>query len=118
MPEHNPVQIEAAIRECSNRIAKGVVVCGNAYAAFLAADHAHDIAEARAYMKHDGPAHEKKHAATLETVEERQKRDEADAAYRYADRQARALEAELRAWQSVGASVRQMYAVAGRGEGA
>lgn len=62
MTDHNPVQIEAAIRECANRIGRGVTICANAYSAFLAAD--------------------------------------------------------LRAYQSIGASVRQMYGVAGRGEGA
>lgn len=118
MTDHNPVQIEAAIRECANRIGKGVTICANAYSAFLAADHAFDVAEARAYMGHDGPAHEKKHAATLATQEERTARDIADAAYRFADRTARAVESELRAYQSIGASVRQMYGVAGRGEGA
>jgi hypothetical protein len=49
---------------------------------------------------------------------QRHERDVADAAHRFADRQARALENELRALQSVGASIRAMYGVAGRGEGA
>ncbi len=114
----DPVAIEQAIRECANRIAKGVSVCANTYSAYLDADRMYDRAYARAYMEHDGPAHEKRYAAELETGGERAERDEKDAAYRYADRQARALEAELRAWQSVGASVRSMYGVAGRGEGA
>lgn len=109
----NPVDIERAIRNCSDRIAKGVKVCSDTYSAFLAADHEFDQAFAQAYMGHDGPAHEKKFAAELATVAARRKRDEADVAYRYADRLARALENELRAWQSVNASVRAMYSVAG-----
>lgn len=112
----NPVQVEAGIREAANRIGKGVRVCDERYRAFVAADHALDVAYAQAYLDHDGPAHERKYAAELETKTERAARDVADAAYRYADRQARALEAELRAWQSVGASVRAMFSVAGRGE--
>jgi len=47
---------------------------------------------------------------------EREARDVAEAAFKYADRRAKALELELRALQSIGASVRSMYAVAGRGE--
>lgn len=113
----NPVAIEEAIRECANRIAKGVSVVSNAYAAFLAADREYDQAVARAYIEAGGAAHERKYIAELATVEEREKKDIADAAYRYADRTAKALEAELRALQSVGASVRGMYSVAGRGEG-
>ncbi|EOM77665.1 hypothetical protein DW322_08700 [Rhodococcus rhodnii] len=116
MTDHNPVEIESSIRECANRIAKGVTVCANAYTQFLAADRSYDAAFARAYLTAAGPAHEKKYAAELDTAAERETRDTADAAYQYANRQARALEAELRAWQSVGASVRSMYQVAGRGE--
>jgi hypothetical protein len=113
----NPVQIENAIRDCANRIATGVRVCGAQYEAFLEADRDYDRAYATAYLRHDGPQTEKRYAAEVATYEERKKRDVMDAAYRYADRQAKALESELRAWQSVGASVRSMFGVAGRGEG-
>lgn len=112
----NPVTVERNIRTCSDRITKGVAVCDERYRAFLDADRNYDAAYARAYMNHDGPSHEKRYAAELATQKEREVRDAADAAHRYADRQAKALENELRAWQSVGASVRSMYGVAGRGE--
>src|SRR5699024_9875606 len=114
----DPVSIEEAIRTCANRIAKGVKVCHDAYTAYLDADRMYDRAYAQAYMQHDGPAHEKKYAAELATGAERALRDQKDAEYKYTDRTAKAIEAELRALQSVGASVRQMYGVAGRGEGA
>jgi hypothetical protein len=114
--DYNPAQIEAAIRECANRIAKGVTVCANAYAKFLDADRAYDAAFAHAYLAADGPVHEKKYRAELATQPQREERDVADAAYRHADRMARALEAELRGLQSVGASIRAMFGVAGRGE--
>lgn len=114
----NPVDIETGIRDVAARIANGVSVCSNRYAAFLNADRMYDRAFAHAYMEHEGAAHEKKYAAELATGAEREARDVADAAYRYADRQHRALQDELRAYQSVGASVRAMYSVAGRGEGA
>lgn len=113
----NPVDVENAIRICSDRIAKGVVICDERYRAFLEADHAYDLACAHAYVEHVGPAHEKKHVVELATIAQRKARDTADAAYRYADRQAKALQDELRAWQSVGASVRSMYGVAGVGAG-
>ncbi|NIL59672.1 hypothetical protein HCB18_24460 [Salinispora arenicola] len=109
----NPVDVEASIRKCADRIAKGVQVCSDRYGAFLQADAAYDNAFARAYMDHEGPAHEKKYAAEMATAGQRAARDAADVAYRYADRQAKALELELRAWQSVNASVRSMYSVAG-----
>lgn len=114
----SPVQVETAIREVANRMAEGVKICSDRYAAFLDADHRFDVAYARAYMQHDGPAHEKKYAAVLATRGERDARDAADVAYRHADRRAKALESELRSLQSVGASLRVQYGVAGRGEGA
>lgn len=116
MTDINPVEIEQAIRKCTERIANGVMECDRRYRAFLEADHAYDVAFAGAYLTAAGPAHEKRYAAELATKPQREARDVADAAYRFADRQARALENELRAWQSVGASVRAMFQVAGVGE--
>ncbi|WP_334121900.1 hypothetical protein [Glutamicibacter sp.] len=113
----NPVNVESRIRDISARIANSASVCNKRYEAYLDADRNYDQAFARSYMGHDGPAHEKKYAAELATESEREARDVADAAYRYADRLAKALESELRAYQSIGASVRAMYGVAGRGEG-
>lgn len=109
----NPVDVEAAIRAVADRITNGVKVCSDRYDAFLKADAAYDRAFALAYMAHSGPQTEKKYAAELATFDERTARDAADVAYRYADRQAKALQDELRALQSVGASVRAMYATAG-----
>ena len=113
---HNPVEVEQRIRWVSDQISVGVSVCDERYRAFLDADRAYDAAFAKAYMGHPGAAHEKKYAAELATVREREARDNADAAHRYAERRARALQDELRAWQSVGASMRAMFAVAGVGE--
>ena len=112
----NPTEVENRIREISGRIANGVAVCDRTYRAHLDAQRAYDAAFARAYMAHAGAAHEKRYAAELATAEKREERDKADAAYRYADRQAKALTEELRAMQSVGASIRAMYQTAGRGE--
>lgn len=112
----NPAEVEARIREVSNRIAEGVNVCDERYRAHLETDRLYDAAFAYAYLEHEGPAHERKYAAELATSKERKARDEADAKHRYADRRARALENELRALQSVGASIRSMYGAAGRGE--
>lgn len=109
----NPVDIERAIRELANRISNGVRVVSDRYRDFLDADRAYEQAFARAYMAAEGPAHERKYAAELTTGREREVRDAADVMYRYADRQAKALENELRAYQSIGASVRAMYASGG-----
>lgn len=112
----SPDQVETLIRETSTRISKGVRICSERYEVFLAAEREYAKLYAEAYLEADGPAHEKRYAAEVRTTAARRIRDEADVKYRYADRQAKALELELRALQSVGASVRSMYSVAGRGE--
>lgn len=105
----NPVSVEQAIRELSNRISNGVRIVSDRYGDFLTADRDYDQAFARAYMAADGAAHERKYVAELATRRERERRDAADVLFRYADRNARALENELRALQSIGASIRAMY---------
>lgn len=112
----NPVDVENSISGIANQIAKVVAVVSNAYATFLDADRMYDRAFAQAYMAHKGPAHEKRYAAEIETGELRSARDEKDAAYKYADRRAKALMEQLRAMQSVNKSVMSMYQVAGVGQ--
>lgn len=113
----SPVEVEQAIHQAAQRISSGVLKCDQAYRAFLDADRGYDLAFANAYLRHDkSPAHERKYHAERETQEERQARDVADATYRLMDKQMKALMAELDALRSIGTSVRQAYAVAGRGE--
>ena len=109
----NPVDIENGIRSCSDRIAASVLECSRRYSAFLDADRAFDQAFARAYLDAEGPQAEKKYAAEVATSKQREARDVADAAYKYADRLAKSIELELRAYQSLGASVRTMYGAVG-----
>ncbi len=112
----NPAEIERKIADVSNRIAQGVNLADEKYRAFLDADRLYDAAFARAYMAYSGPAHAKRYAAELETTEEREARDVADAAYRYTDRRTRAYQDELRSLQSINKSVLMAYQTAGVGE--
>jgi hypothetical protein len=105
----NPVEIEAAIRECAKRIHNGVKVVTAAESEARAKRREYDLAFAMAYKQNQGPAHEKRYAAEIATTEDRETAEVAEIAFRHAERTARAVEAELRAWQSVGASVRTMY---------
>jgi hypothetical protein len=109
----NPVQVEQSIRTLANRIAKGVTVVSDAEAEARKARREYDVAFAHAYMDYTGPAHAKKYWATIQTEAELEAADVAELAFRHAERTARALTEELRAWQSVGASVRAMYNVPG-----
>lgn len=111
----NPVLVENAIRDLVNEIARAVRAISNAEAKARDASRRLDLALAKAYLRHEGPAHEKRYAATLATERERIEYDAADLAYRDAERHQKAREAQLRGWQSLGASVREMYAAAGHG---
>ena len=106
----NPVQIEQRIQEIARNIHRGVEVVTAAESTAREARRLCDEAFARAYLDYSGAAHAKKYAAEVATTAEREAAEVAEVAYRHAERTARALENELRAWQSVGASVRQMFA--------
>lgn len=116
MTDLTPVSIEEHIRGLSNRIAKSAHVCNERYGAFMDADRDYDKAFAQAYLGHDGPQAEKRYAAEVATTAEREARDVADAAYRYADRLSRALQSELMAYQSLNKSILAQYQVAGVGQ--
>ena len=47
---YNPVEIEQAIRNCANRIANSVTVCGQAYDRWTTAVRTYDRAYAQAYL--------------------------------------------------------------------
>lgn len=105
----NPVDVERAIMELSNDIAKGVRVVSDALEAFKTAGREYDLAYAKAFMAYQGPAHSKRYAADLATADERRAMDVAEVAYKYAASRAKSLEAELSASQSVMRSVTGMY---------
>lgn len=110
----NPVQIESTMRNLITRVAKGIQVTSDRYAEFSEADRLFDQAQARAYLEAEGPVKEREARVELVTAEERARRDVAEVAFRHADRLSKALDLELRAWQSIGSSVRQAYGNAGR----
>lgn len=115
MTEFNPVLVEQTlidiVGELDDALPKGRDALTNA----LAAKRTFEQAEARAYMKHTGPAHEKKYAAVLATEQEAIDRDAAEVAHRYMASLSRVLEKKLDAFRSIGASVREAYREAGRG---
>lgn len=111
-----PARVESAIEECARRIADGVLKSDKAYRAFLKADHVYDIAVAEARLGAEGSIQDRKDKAELATIEQRRARDECDAVYKLMDRNMRSIQSELDSLRSIGTSVRQAYAVAGRGE--
>jgi hypothetical protein len=106
----NPVDLENRIQEIARRIHEGVSVVTGAERQAREKRLLFDLAYAKAYLDYDGPSHAKRYAADLATGQERADADVAEVAFKHTERTARALENELRATQSIGASVRAMYA--------
>ena len=115
--EINPVEVEKSIQGLVQQIAKGVRVVSEAHKAKLDADRIYDHAFAVAYVTADGPQTEKKYVAEKQTQQERMNRDAAEVAYQHAQRQMKALEGQLSAWQTIAKSVTSMYSAAGSGRG-
>ena len=109
----NPAEIESIVRSSVNEINKGVRVVSNALEAYRRAEAEYDRAFAGAYMAHKGAAHERKYAAELATTTQRNQRDAAEVAWRYADRRMRAFESQLSGWQTISKSVTQMFSAGG-----
>lgn len=117
IPVHNPVDSERRIQDVSDRIAKGVAVVTRAERAAKEKRRLFDLAFAHAYKRAaDEPAHERRYSADIATMGQREEAENAEIAFRHAERTARALERELGAWQSVNSNIRTMYGAAGTGQ--
>ncbi|UEM46348.1 hypothetical protein SEA_ENCELADUS_62 [Mycobacterium phage Enceladus] len=116
--EYNPISVEKEILTTVNEISQGVIAAREAHEQKLKTEREYKRAYARAFMAHKGPQTEKKVAANIvpEVMDAEDQRDAWAVAYEYAKDNNRALSAKLDAIRSVGASVRQAYANAGRGE--
>lgn len=115
--EINPVMVEQTVLQATRDIAQGVKVVSTFHKRKLDADRAYDLALARAYMAHTGPAHEKKHAAEIATEQQRIEKDAAEVAYQHAQRQMKALEGKQSAFQTIAKSVVSMFGASGSGRG-
>lgn len=109
----NPVEVERKITETVDRISKGVQVVTAAERESRKAKRDLDLAYALAYKRAEGPQHIRKYEADIATMPQRETYDNADIAFKHAERTAKALEKELVAWQSISASIRVMYGAAG-----
>lgn len=106
----NPVEVERALQKVRNDINRGVRIVSDAERAKREAQRTYDRAYAQAFIAATCAQTEKRYHAELATVAERDALDAAEVAYSYAKSRARALTDELSALQSLGQSVRTMYA--------
>jgi hypothetical protein len=105
----NPVAVEQGIERLGNEIGRGVRKVSEAERAAREKRHKYDLAYARAYMAHEGPAHEKRYAAEIATAAQRYEAEVAEVAHRHTERTAKALEKQLIALQSLLGSIKVLY---------
>lgn len=114
----NPVQVEQEIHFLANEIARGIPIVSDAEKHMVDAKRHLDREIAQATLEAKGTVMDRQAQVELATQAAREEYDIAYIAYRHAERTAKSLDSRLRAIQSIGASVRSMYSVGGRGEGA
>jgi hypothetical protein len=113
LPVLNPADAEKWIKNVSDRIAKGVRVVTDAEKKMKAKKRAYDLAFAHAYKRAEGSEQFRKQTATIEAMPHREEADNAEIAYRYAQRTAEALERELFAAMAINRNIISMYGAAG-----
>jgi len=106
---HNPADVENKIQETANRIAAGVRIITGCEKEMKAKKRDFDLAYANAYKNSDGSIKDREYAADIKTMPHREEADNAEIAYKHANRTADALEKELFAWQAILKSVNAMY---------
>lgn len=112
----NPVDIERGILDAVTEVARGVDEYSRTLSLMLDAQHAFDLAWARAYEAKTGPVEERKQRCVLATEEEQRALNIATVAHKYVDRRLKAAESRLSAYQTLSKSVTAMYGAAGQGE--
>jgi hypothetical protein len=105
----NPVDIERAIAEVTDRIANGVRVITGAERKAAALRRDYDLARALAYTRAEGSIKDKEAQSVIETMDSRRAAEEAEAEYRHAQRTAAALERQLSGLQAQAKLIGAMY---------
>jgi hypothetical protein len=113
MEIRDPVKVEALIEDTKDRIAAAVLIVDEAEAAMKARRRDFDHEFSRAMVTAEGPEYLRKAEATMVAMPEREAADDAEIAFHHAEREARSLDKELFAWQSILNSVRSMWNATG-----
>ena len=109
----NPVDVEKKIEETKNRIAAGVKIVTAREKEKKAKKRDFDLAYAHAYKNADGSIKDREYEADIKTMPHREEADNAEIAFKHAERTADALDKELFAWQAILKSVTAMYGATG-----
>jgi hypothetical protein len=105
----NPVELEQQILDMKNRCYTGAKILKEKNAEFLDSKTAYEKIKSQAFMDHDGPQTEKRHAATLAAYEARKNLDRAQVEFEYTETLLKVCLADLMALQNLNRGVRTMY---------
>lgn len=110
-----PAQVEKRLSELDHVLSMGVLELADRHKKYVVLKTELEIANARAYVKYTGPAHQKKYAAIIETEGLRRELAVAEAAYHFAKSQLDVVRDQVSCVQSIGASMRASMQMAGAG---
>lgn len=115
MKTGDPAEVERFVEETKDAIGDAVMIMDGSEKEMDEARRAYDKAYARALLNAPGPQYQRAAAATLNEDVDKAKEayDIAKRAFHYAEREAKSLEKELFAWQSILNSVRSMWNATG-----
>lgn len=105
----NPVTLENQILSLTAHCHRGVDVFKDRLQAFLDAETEYEHVKAQAFLDHDGPQTEKRHAAILASRDQRKVMNSAKVEFEYTKHKLEALTGELMAMQNLNKGVRAMY---------
>lgn len=111
-----PAQIDQALHEVTNRLSRAPKVITDREAAMLEAKRHYDLAKDIAYKRAEGSVRDREAQANIDTQEEREAYEVAYIAYKYADREARAMERQQSTLQTNAKLTLSMFNAAGVGE--
>lgn len=105
----NAVDLEQQILDVKDTCHKGVKIFSEKFEAFLDAETEYEHGESQAFLDHDGPQTEKRHAARVAAYDLRKAMNRAKVEFRYVEKKLDVFMAELAALQNLNKGVRAMY---------
>lgn len=112
----NPVRVEQRIQELVQTLSNVLTVWRERYGQWKEAEREFDkaYAIARINVDQDVPYNDRKYHADVATMEQREVKEVAEGAFKYAEQRLAVVRSALSAWQSIGRSVNEAYRNAGR----
>lgn len=112
----DPVQVETRIQELVGSLSNALLEWKRHFGGWKKAEREFDAAYAAAKIavSADVPYNDRGQHATIATMKEREAKDVAEEAFKYAEQRLSAVRSALSAWQSIGKSVGEAYRNANR----